>query len=273
MSKTKNDIAKDLPKGWEWKSLNDVCIINPLKSETKPLGNLEVSFVPMADLKAKQMLFRPQQKKFLNEVYTGYTYFKNNDVLLAKVTPCFENGKSGIAKNLVNEIGFGSSEFYVLRPKQALPEYIYHIISNPAFLKAGEENMSGAVGLQRLTKDFLYNYKIPLPPLPEQQRIVQQLDALFLRIDKAIQLTKENLAHCQHLLPAALNEVFGEAEEKGWKVNKLSEVIVKIQTGTTPPSQEKKYYENGEVNWFTPSDFGRNMFVESASKKVTQLAI
>ena len=278
MSKAKNNIINGparigdgLPKGWEWKKLEEVCYINPPKSESKPLGNIEVSFLPMADLKEKQMLFKPLQKKLLNEVYSGYTYFINNDVLLAKVTPCFENGKSGIAKNLVNGVGFGSSEYYILRPIKALPEYIYHIISNPCFLKEGKENMSGAVGLQRVKKEFLYNYKIPLPPLPEQQRIVKKLDTLFERIDKAIQLTRENGEHSKHLLPAALNEVFGEAEEKGWKIKQLK-AICKIIGGGTPSKQNTSYYKNGTIYWASVRDMNVEI-IEDTELKIAENAV
>ena len=97
---------------WEKVEIGSVCEFNPKKSEVRNCGkDLEVSFVPMADLNVHKMLFKIKQIKKKDEVYKGYTYFKENDVLLAKVTPCFENGKSGIARNLKNNIGFGSSEY------------------------------------------------------------------------------------------------------------------------------------------------------------------
>lgn len=227
MNEEKNYIIEELPPGWNWKTLAEVCVINPLKSETRILGNIDVSFVPMADLQAKQKYFQSSQVKKLNDVYTGYTYFKERDVLLAKVTPCFENGKSGIAKNLVNGIGFGSSEYYVLRSaKDILPEYIYHTISHPAFLQEGAENMSGAVGLKRVTKGFLFNYKIPVPPIEEQKEIITKLDNVFERIDKAVQLVKENLEHIKHLLAATLNDVFESGAKEGWAITKFSEFAI-----------------------------------------------
>lgn len=148
---------------WPMVKLGEVCEINPKKSELKLPQDLEVSFVPMADVNEHQMTFKPTTTKAINAVYTGYTYFADNDVLLAKVTPCFENGKSGVAKNLVNGIGFGSSEFFVLRADtdRILPEYVYLMISTDEFLKAGKQIMTGAVGLQRISKEFVYGYKIP----------------------------------------------------------------------------------------------------------------
>ncbi|MBU4086256.1 MAG: restriction endonuclease subunit M/S, partial [Nanoarchaeota archaeon] len=89
-----------LPAGWREVELGEICELNPKKSEISESEDLEVSFVPMADVKEHQIYFNPRETRQIKEVYTGYTYFKENDVLLAKVTPCFENGKSGIAKNL-----------------------------------------------------------------------------------------------------------------------------------------------------------------------------
>src|SRR5687768_8712810 len=94
--------------------ISDACIINPPKSEVKGLKGLDVSFLPMADLNENKLSFNPKQIQKIENVFQGYTYFKDGDVLLAKVTPCFENGKAGVAKSLVNGIGFGSSEFIVL---------------------------------------------------------------------------------------------------------------------------------------------------------------
>jgi len=172
MASVLNDALDDLD--CEKVKVQDACVINPLKSEVKGLGDIEVSFLPMADLNEHQIDFAPKQTKKLTEVYTGYTYFKDGDVLLAKVTPCFENGKAGLASNLVNGIGFGSSEYYVLRANpNILPAYIYYNLTTSEFLRLGAQNMSGAVGLKRVTKEFLFNYKIPLPSLAVQENVIK----------------------------------------------------------------------------------------------------
>lgn len=114
----------------------------------------------------------------LASVYGSYTYFRENDVLLAKITPCFENGKLGIARNLKNGIGFGSSEFFVIRPGAALlPEYIYYFLDRQDFRDAAQRRMSGAVGHKRVPKELIENLTVPLPPLEEQRRIVALLPA------------------------------------------------------------------------------------------------
>jgi len=100
--------------------LSEVCLINPSKSEVKNEKDLEVSFLPMEDCKEYSLYVEPIKTKKIEKVYQSYTYFVENDLLIAKITPCFENGKMSIAKNLKNSIGFGSTEFYVLRAKRGV---------------------------------------------------------------------------------------------------------------------------------------------------------
>ena len=116
---------------WQTKPLKEACQIRPPKSEVKELLNESdlVSFVPMSCLGIDEKYFEAESTKILNEVSSSYTYFKNGDVLLAKITPCFENGKLGIAQNLTNTFGFGSSEYIVYRSKgDLIPEFIYYFL-------------------------------------------------------------------------------------------------------------------------------------------------
>ena len=164
---------------WPTVEIAGSCILNPKKSEISNLDeNTLVSFVPMADLGENAMYFEATESKHLREVGASYTYFKDDDVLIAKVTPCFENGKAGIAKSLCNGIGFGSSEFYVLRPtEQAIPEWLYLTVATTAFKKFATPRMTGTGGLQRVPRSVIESYKIPLPPLETQQAIVADIKA------------------------------------------------------------------------------------------------
>jgi type I restriction enzyme S subunit len=189
--------------------LQDSCIINPPKSEVKSNGNLEVSFLPMADLNAHQIDFIPKHTKRIAEVYAGYTYFKNGDVLLAKVTPCFENGKAGLADNLVNGIGFGSSEYIVLRAKQVvLPAYVYYNLTNSEFLRQGAQNMSGAVGLKRVTKDFIFNYEIPIPSIDVQENVVKYFTNQTTKLSELTSRLEERLTELRALKSSLLDSAF-----------------------------------------------------------------
>lgn len=168
----------DINPEWKMVELGEVCEINPKKSELKDLDeNTEVSFVPMADLNENQIDFEPKQSKPLGEVIKGYTYFKDDDVLLAKVTPCFENGKAGIAKDLVNGLGFGSSEYFVLRPNdKILSTWIYLNVITNSFREKGKLNMTGTGGLQRVPPDFVKSTLISLPDIETQHQIVFRIE-------------------------------------------------------------------------------------------------
>jgi restriction endonuclease S subunit len=179
--------------------IGDVCTINPKKSELINLKeSIVVSFIPMANLNENAMYFETKDSKKLAEVTSSYTYFRNDDVLLAKVTPCFENGKAGIAKNLINGIGFGSSEFYVLRSNGSiLPEWIYAAITTQAFREIATAQMTGTGGLQRIPRGVVESFQISLPPLEVQQKIIAEIEAeqglvtsnheLITRFEKKIQ--------------------------------------------------------------------------------------
>ena len=170
--------------------LADVVEVNPGKSDTRALpSETEASFVPMEDLLTDRPDFIPTRIRPIGEVITGYTCFRDRDVLLAKITPCFENGKAGIAAGLKNGVGFGSTEFYVLRASdKILPEFLYHIVKRQAFRDEGAENMAGTAGQQRVRRDFIEDYEIPLPPLEEQRRIVAEIEGYQKVLDGARQI-------------------------------------------------------------------------------------
>jgi type I restriction enzyme M protein len=167
--------------------MGEVCTVNPRKSQLADLPpETRVSFVPMADLNEHHMAFQPSDVKQLSEVSASYTYFEDGDVLLAKVTPCFENGKAGIARGLLNGIGFGSSEFYVLRSNgQVLPEWVYFCVMHPLFRESGVAQMTGTGGLQRIPRDYVENFQLPLPPLEMQKEIVAEIEGYQKVIDGA----------------------------------------------------------------------------------------
>ncbi len=194
--------------GWPMVKLGEVCEINPKKSEVANLnGDITVSFLPMEDIDTVQNIL-PKKEKKLSEVYKGYTYFKENDVLVAKVTPCFENGKSGIARNLKNGIGFGSSELHVLRPikEKIVSEYIYPYISSNRFLKEGAKMMTGTGGLQRVPAFFIQEYQIPLPPLEVQSCIVNKIESERKVIDSLREMVKT----FEEKIKRVIDRVWGE---------------------------------------------------------------
>ncbi len=206
--------------------LKDCCVIKPPKSEAKKLLNNTdlVSFVPMANLGINTQNLSLNEDKALSNVTGSYTYFAENDVLLAKITPCFENGKLGIAKGLTNNIGFGSSEFIVFRVSQdILPEYLYYFLLRPCFREHGKKVMTGAVGHKRVPKDYIENTEIRLPPIPEQKRIVALLDTVFVDLEQTRAKTEQNLNNARELFDSYLQQVFSQKGEI--KSTELGEVV------------------------------------------------
>ena len=164
---------------WPLVELGSVCDINPPKSYVRHLPpDTVVSFVPMSTLSEYQMTFVPTEERTIAGLGTSYTYFADNDVLMAKVTPCFENGKAAVARGLTNGVGFGSSEYHVLRCKdEILPEIVYHSLMSPQFREPAIRNMTGTGGLQRIPRDFVASFHIPIPPMDAQLAIVAEIQA------------------------------------------------------------------------------------------------
>jgi type I restriction enzyme S subunit len=221
---------------WKTRKLGDIFQIKPPKSETNRLGDTaHISFVPMEDLGILSTMFTAKKEKQLKEVIGKYTYFADNDVLLAKITPCFENGKMGIARNLKNGVGFGSSEFIVFRSNgQVIPEYLFYILCTTNFREQGKKRMSGAVGHKRVQKEFIENYLIQFPEsISEQQHIVAILDKTFSAIVCAKENAEKNIKNSQILFKNYLGGVF-KNKDNGWQTRKLGEICEMINRGISP---------------------------------------
>lgn len=187
---TKDYDIGQLPKDWKRVKLGDVARVNPkLQNKERIRGDLEIQFLPMKLVEEKINKIHLIETKLFNEVQKGsYTPFINGDIIFAKVTPCMENGKVAIVDNLKNGIGFGSSEFHVLRcNKDALNNYLFHFVVQDKFRNEAQNAMTGAVGLRRVPKQFIEDYTIPLPPKPIQQTIVSKIEELFSELDKGVE--------------------------------------------------------------------------------------
>ena len=176
---------------WKETTLKDVCEINPKRIDTRFLDDtINVSFIPMTSVSDTLGKITDSRIEQLEKVKKGYTNFIEGDVLFAKITPCMENGKIAVVEKLHNKIGFGSTEFHVLRCSSDLyNKYIYYFIRNQKFRNEAKMVMSGSVGHQRVPKTFLEEYIINFPPLTEQEEIVRILDDTLQKEDKAKELT------------------------------------------------------------------------------------
>ena len=167
--------------GWGLVPLGSTCNINPKKSlDSRLVSGAVVSFVPMPAVTEHGEIDATAIKEY-DEVKTGFTYFAENDVLFAKITPCTENGKGAVAKGLHNGIGFGSTEFHVLRPISGKtdPYWIYTLTAFSQFRMDAASNMTGSAGQRRVPASFLENYRVSLPPIALQEQFaafVEQTD-------------------------------------------------------------------------------------------------
>ncbi len=152
------------------RKLSDCCIINPRRTSVSLKDSDYVSFVPMPSVSENGTLQDVMDEEY-GKVKKGFTYFENNDVLFAKITPCMENGKGAIAHGLTNGIGMGSTEFHILRPITGLsnPYWLLCLTRMPIFRKLAEKNMSGTGGQKRVGAAFLENFMIGLPPIEAQK--------------------------------------------------------------------------------------------------------
>jgi type I restriction enzyme S subunit len=222
---------------WPIKTLAEVCQIKPPKEEAreKVSASSLVSFLPMEDLGVDMKFTQATQTKPLGAVVSSYTYFADGDVLLAKITPCFENGKLGIAKGLKNGIGFGSSEYLVFRPDATVSnEWLYYFLSRETFRGEGAARMSGAVGHKRVSKEFIEGYPIPVPPLAEQQRIVGLLDEAFAGLATAKAHAEQNLHNARALFESHLQSVL---RSKTWKWKTLGDLCEDVEYGSSAKSK------------------------------------
>ena len=163
----------------EYYAIENISTIRPSKEDLKNIsGETIVSFVPMASLNTFNAEFTANEERKIEDVKSGFTYFRDNDILLAKITPCFENGKAGIARNLKNGIGFGSTEYIVIRANTDIvyPEWIFYHINTPEFINGGKSHMTGTAGQQRIDINYVKQYQIPVPPLEEQRTILDSID-------------------------------------------------------------------------------------------------
>ena len=205
-----NNAFTENTEGWEEKTLGSISDLKQNKAEVKNIdANTLVSFVPMEYLGINQKYFNSNQSKPIKNLIENYTYFAENDVIMAKITPCFENGKIGIARGLTNKIGFGSSEYIVFRTNKDINrEYLYYFLNRGTFRKEGAQNMLGAVGHKRVSKEFIENYPFSYPSLPEQQKIVEKLDALQQQTKQLEQIYIQKIKECDELKQSILQKAF-----------------------------------------------------------------
>ena len=225
-----------VPDGWVWCILGEVCEINPKSTNLSDFDqSLPTTFVPMTAVDQIEGTIKTSEILPLGKARKGHTQFIENDVIFARITPCMENGKAAIAKNLENSLGFGSTEFHVIRPPdEILPEYIFYFVRQESFRNKASAHFTSTVGQMRVPKAFMLAASFPLPPLPEQHRIVTKLEALLAQVNRS----KDHLAKVPLLIKRFRQSVLAAAcsgrQTEDWRrehpdVEPASELLNRIR--------------------------------------------
>lgn len=228
------------PENWPRCSLADIVVINPKNDAS---AEQRAGFVPMALAPTDYHGALHYEEKLWGEIKKSYTNFADGDVIFAKVTPCFENGKAAIVRDMPAGIGAGSSEFYVLRPasKEISSSLLFAIIKTQSFMQQGAENMTGAVGLRRVPRAFVEAFPLALPPFAEQKVIADKLDILLSQVEN----TKARLERIpqilkrfrQSVLAAAvsgrLTEAWRETNkyQAAWESMPFADLLLQLRSG------------------------------------------
>jgi type I restriction enzyme, S subunit len=180
---TADEAPYELPEGWEWSRLAEIGIVNP----TNDVGDdVEASFIPMALISEKYGKALFSETKIWSEIKKGFTHFAENDVVLAKITPCFQNGKSAVMRGLKNGVGAGTTELHVFRQlsNTVYPDYVLIYLKSSEFINNGIPKMTGSAGQKRVPKEYFSLNPFPLAPIAEQYRIVAKVDQLMALCDE-----------------------------------------------------------------------------------------
>ena len=254
---------------WRRMPIHQIADVNPKDGDWSLADDEFVSFIPMRAVSDETASISEVDPRLFAEVRRGYTPFRENDILFAKITPCMENGKIAIAHSLTNGVGFGSTEFHVLRAGSTiLPEYLYYFMRRESFRSAAKQHMRGGAGQQRVPEDFIRNEHVPLPPLSEQRRIVELLD----QADRLRRLRTEADAKANRILPALLVRALGSPANWGSDPSccPLGEFVDPV-SGATPSKKTERFW-SGDVPWVSPKDMKRD-FLSESQDHVSQAAL
>ena len=170
-----------IPAIWRWSQLAEIGVLSP---RNEAPDTLEASFVPMLLISAEYGIMNEHEVRPWGEIKKGYTHFAEGDVGLAKITPCFENGKSTVFRNLTGGVGSGTTELHIVRPLFVNQDFILLFLKSPHFIETGIPKMTGTAGQKRVPTEYFSHSPFPLPPLAEQHRIVAKVDELMALCDR-----------------------------------------------------------------------------------------
>ncbi len=200
------EVPYDLPLGWEWVRLGEIGLINPRNNAD---DSAKAGFVPMPMIPEGYSEKHQLEERPWSEIKKGYTHFADGDVGMAKITPCFENAKSCVFSGLPNGIGAGTTELHIFRNafNSVVPRFLLYYLKNPHYISNAVPSMTGSAGQKRVPTPYFAEQLFPLPPLPEQYRIVARIDQLMALCDTLEQQIDAATSKQTELLSAVMAQV------------------------------------------------------------------
>lgn len=262
-------VLYQLPDGWEWQSVKKLSHNIQYGHTAKAESNGNAKFLRITDIQNGKIDWQGVPTVSLKEKEIRKYALNDNDLVFARSGATA--GKSILIKNAPTDAVFAS---YLIRitPNQEkiAPEYLSYFFLTPAYWEVVGLNAAGAAQ-PNINGTKLSEFIVPIAPREEQKRIVEKLDALLTRIDTAIEHLQESISLADALYASTINEQMKLAIEQ-IGLSKVEEHIVQIQTGTTPPTKQPDFYDDGDINWFSPSDFGDHDILTNSNKKLSQKA-
>ncbi len=225
-----------LPINWRWSQIAEIGVLSP---RNEAVDNTPASFVPMPMIAADYGVASKHEVREWGEIKKGYTHFAEGDVGLAKITPCFQNGKSTVFRNLTSGLGSGTTELHIVRPLFVNPNFILLFLKCPYFIETGIPKMTGTAGQKRVPTEYFAHSPFPLPPLAEQHRIVAKVDELMALCNRLETARKEREATRDRLAAASLARLNAPDPDPAVFQNHAAFALNNLTPLTTRPDQIK----------------------------------
>ena len=199
------EVPFEIPKEWRWSQIAEIGVLSP---RNEAADDTLTSFVPMPMIAADYGVASKHEVRRWGDIKKGYTHFAEGDVGLAKITPCFQNGKSTVFRNMTGGLGSGTTELHIVRPLFVNPNFILLFLKCPYFIETGIPKMTGTAGQKRVPVEYFAHSPFPLPSLAEQAVIVERVEALMTTCQALEAEVERSRSHAAHLLQAVLKEAF-----------------------------------------------------------------
>lgn len=231
------DIDYPVPKGWAWTQISEIGVISPRNVAD---DDVEASFVPMPMIAAELGVAHQHEVRPWGQIKKGYTHFAEGDVGLAKITPCFENGKSTVFRNLTSGIGAGTTELHIVRPIFVDADYVLLFLKSPQFIETGIPRMTGTAGQKRVPREYFTSSPFPLPPLGEQHRIVAKVAELMALLDRLETTRTQRETTRDRLTTASLTRLTAPGTSEKRLVSPAQFALENLEQLSTRPNQIKQ---------------------------------